>query len=76
MTTSNISERKPREIDPSLYRLEGEELAFFQKETGIEDEDKLKQHILRVQEKAYKVYSYPCIRRFAFLSCVFYVHLS
>ncbi|TFK50835.1 hypothetical protein OE88DRAFT_1712786 [Heliocybe sulcata] len=41
------------------------ESAFFKSQTGIIDDDELKQHILSVWEKAYKVHLYPCTRRFA-----------
>jgi len=42
-------------LDPSYYHLRPDELAFFQRLTGIDDESVLKQHILRVQAKAYEV---------------------
>ena len=59
-------------LDESLYPLERERtsLRTFQQLTGIKDEEELKQHILRVQKKAYDVYGYPCIRAFAFVRCV------
>ncbi|KII89875.1 hypothetical protein PLICRDRAFT_159089 [Plicaturopsis crispa FD-325 SS-3] len=53
-------------LQPSLYNLSPEELQFFKSQTGIEDEDALRDHIMAVQAKAYKHYPYPCIRRFAF----------
>ena len=40
-----------------------DEAAFFKAQTGIEDEDKLKKHILDIQRRAYEVWPYPCIRR-------------
>ena len=43
------------ELDESLYHLEGPELDFYRRETGIEDKEQLKQHILAVQRKAYEV---------------------
>ncbi|KAI0336234.1 hypothetical protein GY45DRAFT_591939 [Cubamyces sp. BRFM 1775] len=54
-------------IDESKYSLKGEELEFMQAQTGIEDEEELKRHILAVQAEAYAIFPYPCIRRFAFL---------
>ena len=42
-------------LDPSYYYLQPDELAFFQRITGINDEDVLRQHILSVQAKAYEV---------------------
>jgi hypothetical protein len=42
-------------LDPSLYRHDLEELQFFKKETGIQDDEKLKRHIIDVQRKAYEV---------------------
>ncbi|KAJ6577227.1 hypothetical protein B0H19DRAFT_1118752 [Mycena capillaripes] len=44
-----------------------EELAFLTKQTGINDEDALKAHVLAVQKTATEVYDYPCIRRFGFI---------
>lgn len=42
-------------LDPSLYKLEGESLDFYKRETGIADEELLKEHILTVQRKAFEV---------------------
>ena len=57
--------------DDIHYVLDPEELTFLKKETGIEDEDALKAHILAIQRDAKKVgsesikplfYSYIIIR--------------
>ncbi|RDB23459.1 Methyltransferase ausD [Hypsizygus marmoreus] len=53
-------------LDDSFYSLKSEELAFFQEQTGILDEVELKKHIISVQEKAYEIFGYRCIRRFGF----------
>ncbi|KAG6824069.1 hypothetical protein H0H92_008087 [Tricholoma furcatifolium] len=45
-----------RPLDQSLYLLDGEELSFFQEQTGIHDEKELMQHIIAVQEKAYQTF--------------------
>jgi hypothetical protein len=42
-------------LEPSLYNPQDDELLFFRKLTGIEDENELKSHILTVQAKAYEV---------------------
>lgn len=42
-------------LDDSFYTLSHEEFEFFKTQTGIEDGDALKQHIITVQEKAYEV---------------------
>ena len=42
-------------LDENLYCLDGEELAFFRNHTGIQDEQKLKEHIMSIQKKAYNV---------------------
>ncbi|CCM02021.1 uncharacterized protein FIBRA_04097 [Fibroporia radiculosa] len=55
-------------LDESLYLLKEDEAAFFKSQTGIQDDEALKQHIISVQTEAYKVYPYPCIRMFAFTS--------
>ncbi|KZW00939.1 hypothetical protein EXIGLDRAFT_603603 [Exidia glandulosa HHB12029] len=53
-------------LDPSLLALRPDETAFFKAQTGIEDEEVLRQHIIKNQEEAYQVAPYPCIRRFGF----------
>ncbi|KAH9839180.1 uncharacterized protein C8Q71DRAFT_748368 [Rhodofomes roseus] len=53
-----------------LYYLHPEELAFFTAQTGITDEEELKQHIMSVQADALKVTPYTCIRAFAFTKLV------
>jgi len=58
--------RKPP-LDERLYSLQGEELAFIKSQTGINDDEELKKHILRVQSRAYQIYGYPCIRNLSFL---------
>ncbi|KAG8717578.1 hypothetical protein FRC09_014059 [Ceratobasidium sp. 395] len=55
-----------RQLDESLYSLTPDELSFHQGWTGITDEAELKQHIISVQSRAYKIFPYPCIRRFSF----------
>jgi hypothetical protein len=53
-------------LDESLYSLNPEEKTFFKSQTGIDDDDALRDHILAVQKKAYAVHPYPGIRRFSF----------
>jgi len=53
-------------LDAELYALGEDELAFFKTQTGIIDEEELKEHIIKVQTEAYAVHPYPCIRGFAF----------
>jgi hypothetical protein len=43
------------QLDESLYDPDSEALAFFKKETGIDDDDALKQHVLNVQQEAFSV---------------------
>ncbi|KAK0496148.1 hypothetical protein EDD18DRAFT_232865 [Armillaria luteobubalina] len=54
------------QLDPTLYVLAEHEATFFKAQTGIEDDVALKNHIYTVQEEAYKVYPYNCIRAFNF----------
>ncbi|KAA1468044.1 hypothetical protein DENSPDRAFT_770644 [Dentipellis sp. KUC8613] len=54
-------------LDESLYQLTEEEIAFYKDQTGIQDEDELKKHIVACQAEAYKVAPYPCIRSFSFV---------
>jgi hypothetical protein len=43
------------DLDPSLYNIDDEEKAFFQQLVGITDDEELKEHIIKVQAKAYEV---------------------
>ncbi|OCH86593.1 hypothetical protein OBBRIDRAFT_737703 [Obba rivulosa] len=54
-------------VDPNDYNLDEEELAFLKSQTGITDEEVLKEHCIEVQAAAHKIYPYNCIRRFKFL---------
>jgi len=42
-------------LDDTLLELNPEEEAFFKSETGIQDTEELRKHIVRVQQDAYKV---------------------
>ncbi|KAF8896605.1 hypothetical protein BD779DRAFT_1433381 [Infundibulicybe gibba] len=55
-------------LDDSLYSLNEEELAFFMRQTGLQDASEIRDHILSVQKKAYGIHSYPCIRLLKFTS--------
>jgi len=57
------------EKSPSLDKLylSQDELTFYRKHTRIEDEDKLKDHILEVAKRALEVHPYFCIKNFSFL---------
>lgn len=52
-------------FDEQLYSLEGEELAFMKSQTGIEDEDELRKHIIAVTKEAYIVSACASSRAFA-----------
>lgn len=45
----------PRLLDEEYYSLKPEEASFFKTYTGIEDDQELKKHIIRVQTDAYAV---------------------
>ncbi|KAJ6509781.1 hypothetical protein DFH09DRAFT_1435498 [Mycena vulgaris] len=53
-------------LDESLYTTVEADVAFLKQQTGIQDLDALKQHIIAFQRKAYDIYNYPCIRNFVF----------
>ncbi|KZV79812.1 hypothetical protein EXIGLDRAFT_734209, partial [Exidia glandulosa HHB12029] len=55
-------------LDPTLLVLRPDEIAFLKQQTGIESDENIKQHVLRVQERAYAVFPYPCIHHFYFTS--------
>ena len=42
-------------LDDTFLQLDPEEEAFFKSETGIQDTEELRKHIIQVQEDAYKV---------------------
>ena len=44
-----------RVLDERLYDPTDEERSFFKQQTGIQDDDELKAHIVQVQAEAYKV---------------------
>ena len=49
-----------------IEQLGSNELEFLKQQTGIENEAVLKDLIISVQAKAYKIYPYPCIKLFSF----------
>ncbi|KAF8873114.1 hypothetical protein BD779DRAFT_1452176 [Infundibulicybe gibba] len=62
-----VETKDPPPLEPMFYSLTQDEARFFKTQTGIQDDDELQLHILNLQAEAYKVYPYPCIRRFDFL---------
>ncbi|EMD41570.1 hypothetical protein CERSUDRAFT_110118 [Gelatoporia subvermispora B] len=61
----------PPPIEPSVdtgatFAPDERELAFLQEQTGIQDTEELKQHVIAVQKKALKVFPYGCIQQFSF----------
>ena len=42
-------------LDERLYDLSDEERSFLKEQSGIQDDDELKEHIIQVQTEAYKV---------------------
>ena len=55
--TANIQKEfgKLNPLDENLYQLDEAGKAFMKTQTGIEDEEELKKHILAVQAEAYEV---------------------
>ncbi|KAH9835745.1 uncharacterized protein C8Q71DRAFT_94020 [Rhodofomes roseus] len=53
-----------------MYYLSEQELAFFQSQAGIKDEEELKHHIMDVRAEALKVTPYTCIKAFAFTKLI------
>jgi len=70
MSAESISANYDPALYEKLYYLHPEELAFFQAQTGIKDEDELKRHIMNVQAEALTITPYTCIRAFAFTKLV------
>ncbi|KAH7929865.1 hypothetical protein BV22DRAFT_1102165 [Leucogyrophana mollusca] len=67
-----MSNNPPPPLDDQLYELKPAAAAVLRSQTGIDDDDVLKKHILTVQAKAYKIFPYPCIRLFGFMSAPAY----
>ncbi|KAH8116127.1 hypothetical protein DFH11DRAFT_1702203 [Phellopilus nigrolimitatus] len=53
-------------FSPSLFSPSSEEVEFLKDQTGIQNEDELRQHVLSVQKEAWNVVHYNCIRSFGF----------
>ena len=69
--SSRSATPKPEPRDPlleaSYASITEEERDFVKAQTGIEDDDKLREHVLSVQSEAFAIHPYPCIKRFAFI---------
>ena len=57
MSTESPSIQVALELDPERLKLNESEAAFFKQQTGISDDEELRQHILQVQADAWKVSS-------------------
>ena len=65
MTSTEDDGRKPWPLDPSLFNPTDGEISFFREQTGIQDPEELKKHIIGVQEEAYAVSSHCDSRCFS-----------
>ncbi|KDQ09379.1 hypothetical protein BOTBODRAFT_164867 [Botryobasidium botryosum FD-172 SS1] len=54
-------------LDPSLYEIKDEDKDFLRAAISPDDEE-LRRRIFEIQEKAYEVYKYGCIRHFFFIA--------
>ena len=59
---ADLDKPLPNPLDESLYALDGQALEFMKTQTGIEDAEELKKHIINVQTEAYAVSPHrsPC----------------
>ena len=62
MTSAELKDVVHDGLDPSLYSPTSEEVAFLQMQTGIEDEEELKQHVFAVQREAWSVRHFNIFR--------------
>ncbi|KAH9928837.1 uncharacterized protein B0H18DRAFT_1210026 [Fomitopsis serialis] len=53
-------------LDESLYDLREDDISFLKAHTGIDNDNELKEHVMKIQVDAYQVYPYRCIRYFWF----------
>lgn len=56
-------------LDDDRYNLDENDHAFFKSQTGIQDDAVLKQHIIKVQNDAYKVGRLLLLCRYSHGSC-------
>lgn len=61
-TISDLQKAYKSSLDEKFYSLDEEEKSFFKKETGIQDDEELKAHIIAVQTKAYSVRTFYASR--------------
>jgi hypothetical protein len=66
MSQDNVIHVYTAPLDPKLLNLNEQEAEFFKSQTGIQDDNELRNHIIEVQKKAYETHKYPCIRNFSF----------
>lgn len=52
---TNLPQVYTKPLEDRFYSLDAEEREFFKKETGIESDEELKNHLIAVQSKAYSV---------------------
>ena len=62
--TSYELRHTPRALDEKYYTLEPDESSFFKTYTGINDDEELKKHIVKVQKDAYAVSPLPWFNSF------------
>jgi len=53
-------------LDENFYDLREDDILFLKAHTGIDNDNELKEHVMKIQADAYQVYPYPCIRYFWF----------
>jgi hypothetical protein len=59
MSSPLPSDASKPSLDPNLYFLTAKETEFYKAQTGIQDDEELKEHILAVQRDAYEVIPLP-----------------
>lgn len=50
-----LSKDPPKPLDEGLYELQEDEYEFLSSQTGIKEQEQLKEHVLAVQAEVYKV---------------------
>ncbi|KAK6836469.1 hypothetical protein PG987_006964 [Apiospora arundinis] len=71
---NNDSTKTVEWYQPTVKSLPDSTVEFFENYVGINGEERIKEHIYRVRDTAWKVLPYPCIGLFRFLD--FSIHLS
>ena len=56
-----MSQSSRQDLNPDFYNPSESEILFFKAQTGIKDDEELKQHVLKIQHEAWDVSYNSCL---------------